>query len=85
MIRIAGIGLLLTAGCAVLSPSQLAALPGAELCYRETYAIANHAAYAGEVARRGIACDPAAVERERVRRIEAANEQPPPYYYGGPP
>jgi hypothetical protein len=78
---------LVLAGCAASPPQQLAALPEAELCYGAAYAFGSgsRAAYAAEVARRGIACDPAAVERERVRRIHAANEQPPPYYYGGPP
>jgi len=55
--------------------------------YGASYAFgaANREGYAREVARRGVACDAAAVERERARRIRAANEHPPPYYYGGPP
>ncbi len=87
MIRASCLGLLLAAGCAATPAAQLAALPEAELCYGASYAFGadNRAGYAGEVARRAVACDPVSVERERVRRIHAANEQPPPYYYGGPP
>jgi hypothetical protein len=87
MIRASCLGLLLAAACAATPPERLAALPETELCYGASYAFGadNRAGYAREAARRGVACDPAAVERERVRRIHAANEQPPPYYYGGPP
>jgi hypothetical protein len=87
MIRVACLGLLLTAGCAATPPAQLAALPEVDLCYGASHAfgVGNRAGYVREVARRGLVCDPAAVERERERRIHAANEQPPPYYYGGPP
>jgi len=86
MIRTVCLGLL-AAACAATPPAQLAAFPESELCYGASYAFGadNRAGYAAEVARRGVACDPAAVERERVRRIHAANEQPSPYYYGGPP
>lgn len=87
MIRAGCIGLLVAAGCAATPPGELAALPEAELCYGSSYAFGadNRAGYAREVARRGVACDPAAIERERSRRVQAANAQPSPYYYGGPP
>jgi hypothetical protein len=87
MIRTSSIGLLLAAGCVGTPPAQLAALPEGEVCYGASYAFGagNRAGYVQELSRRGLTCDPAAVERERERRIHAANEQPSPYYYGGPP
>jgi hypothetical protein len=87
MSRMSCLALLIAAGCAVMPPAQLGLVPEPELCYGASYAFGadNRAGYAHEIARRAVACDPAAVERERVRRIHAANEQPSPYYYGGPP